>query len=143
MADKVKILNHGQQTHVIGDLRLHPGQIEMPREVWEDLRGNSTIQMLLDDGQLEVRNKNYGTSKDGKDRKDVDLVEDLERYDFASERLDKSGGIDQGQYRNTDWLEAQIEALQAGGDANSRADAIEHIAGYFGVKSNTISKYTR
>ena len=143
MAEKVKVVNHGQQTHVIGDLRLHPGQVEMPREVWEDLRGNSTIETLLDDGQLEVRNKHYGTSKDGKKRKDIDLIEDLERYDFASERLDKSGGIDQGQYRDTEWLETQIEALQAAGDADDRADAIDTIAGYFGVQNQTIRKYTR
>ncbi len=143
MAETIKVLNHGQQTHVIGDLRLHPGQVEMPREVWEDLRGNSTIQTLLDDGQLEIRDEHFGTSKDSKKRKDIDLVEDLERYDFASERLDKSGGIDQGQYRDTEWLEAQIEALQATGEADGRANAIENIAGYFGVQPQTIKKYTR
>lgn len=143
MTDKVKVVNHGQQTHVIGDLDLHPGQVEMPREVWENLRGNSTIQTLLDDGQLEVRDKQYGNSKDGKKRKDIDLVGDLERHNFASERLDKSGGISDTQYRNSDWLEAQIEALQATGDVNSRAEAVNQIAGYFGVTTKTIKKYTK
>lgn len=128
---------------MIGDLDLHPGQVEMPREVWEDLRGNSTIQTLLDDGQLEVREKKYATPKDGKKRDDIDLVNDLERHNFASERLDKSGGISDTQYRNSDWLEAQIEALQSTGDVSSRAEAVDRIAGYFGVTTQTIKKYMK
>jgi len=143
MTDTVKVLNHGQQTHIIGDLTLHPGQVEMPREVWEDFRGNSTIQDLLDDGQLEVRKDYHGTSKDDKRRKDIDLVEDLERHNFASERLDKSSDLDSTKYRDTDWLEDQIAALQATNDVGGRSEAIERLAGMFGVTKQTIKKYTR
>jgi len=141
MTDKVKIVNHGQTTHVIGGVDFHPGQVEMPREVWKDLRGIQSLETLLDDSQLEVRENQHGSSKDEKKRKDIDLVKDLERHDFAQERIDKS--MFNNQYRDTQWLEDQIEAYQASGEVDSRRGAIENIAGLFGVTTQTIKKYTR
>lgn len=133
---EVDVINHGKQTHWIGDVALVPGVVRLDKSVWQDIKGNSTVQTLLEDGQLEVRNKLFGTSKDGKKRKEYS---NLGYRNFARERNKPptpEGAKDAG------WLRDQVEMLLNLPDSNvkDKSGAIAQLASRLGMSETEIAR---
>lgn len=133
---EVDIINHGKSTHWIGDVALVPGVVRLDKSIWNDIKGNSTVQTLLDDGQLEVRKKLFGSSKDGKKRKEYS---NLDYKNFAQAR--NKPPVPEGT-KNAEWLTDQIEMLMNLPDSrvSSKSDAIARLSAQTGISETEIAR---
>lgn len=133
---EVDIVNHGRQTHWIGDVALVPGVVRLKKSVWNDIKDKNSVQEMLDDGQLEVRNKLFGSSKDGKKREEYSNIEYKNFAQARNKPPTPEGAHDAG------WLQDQIEMLinLPDSEVSTKSEAISRLSNQIGLSESEIAR---